>query len=131
MATAVRHAEDSTSIVEDGMNRTHELRKSFENIGASVSELFRCSREIGQAIAQQISGARRIEEVSAKLSDLTRQINAATQEQSNGTEQVVSAIEQIRGMAHTNVKSATDLASSADQLSRQAEIRRDWSRGFR
>jgi methyl-accepting chemotaxis protein len=125
VATAVRHAEDSTSIVEDGMNRTQELRRSFENIGVSVSDLFRCSREIGQAIAQQTAGARRIEEVSATLSDLTRQINAATQEQSNGTEQVVSAIEQIRGMAHTNVKSATDLAASADQLSRQAGIMRD------
>jgi methyl-accepting chemotaxis protein len=125
VATAVRHAEESTSIVEDGMTRTQALRTSFENIGASVSELFRCSREIGQAIAQQTAGARSIEEVSSRLSDLTRQINAATQEQSNGTEQVVSAIEQIRGMARTNVKSATDLAASAEQLSRQAGIMRD------
>jgi methyl-accepting chemotaxis protein len=125
VSTAVRHAEDSTSIVEDGMSRTQELRRSFENIGVSVSEVFRCSREIAQAIAQQAAGARRIEEVSAKLSDLTRQINAATEEQSNGTEQVVSAIEQVRSMAHTNVKSATDLAASADQLSQQAGIMRD------
>ena len=94
-------------------------------IGCAGQTRRAASREIGQAISQQTAGARSIGEVSARLSDLTREINAATQEQSNGTQQVVSAIEQVRGMAHTNVKSTTDLASSADQLSRQAEVMRD------
>jgi methyl-accepting chemotaxis protein len=122
---AVRHAGDSAAIVEDGMKRIHELRARFDDIGSSVSEVFRCSREIGQAIAQQTSGARNIEEASSRLSDLTLQINTATQEQSNGTQQVVSSMEQIRGMAHQNATSAGNLAALAEQLSRQARVMRD------
>jgi methyl-accepting chemotaxis protein len=125
VATAVRHAGESSTIVEDGMSRVQELRAKFDDIGASVSEVFRCSREIGRAIAQQTAGARSIEETSAKLSELTLQINTATQEQSNGTQQVVTSIEQIRGMAHQNASSAGNLAALADQLSRQAGVMRD------
>jgi methyl-accepting chemotaxis protein len=125
VTTAVRHAGDSASIVEDGMNRVQELRAKFDDIGASVSEVFRCSREISDAITQQTLGARSVEEVSGQLSDLTLQINTATQEQSNGTQQVVTSIEQIRGMAHQNANSAGNLAALADQLSRQAGVMRD------
>jgi methyl-accepting chemotaxis protein len=125
VATAVRHAGESALIVEDGMNRVQDLRLRFQEIGSSVSEVFRCSREIGQAIAQQTSGARSIEEASARLSELTLAINNATQEQSNGTQQVVGSIEQIRGMAHENASSAGNLASLADRLSRQAGEMRD------
>ncbi len=125
VTTAVRHAGESSSIVEAGMTRIHDLRSRFDNIGASVSEVFRCSREIGEAIAQQTAGARSIGEASARLSDLTIQINTATQEQSTGTQQVVSSMEQIRSMAHENASSAGSLASLADKLSRQAGLMRD------
>jgi methyl-accepting chemotaxis protein len=125
VSTAVQHAWESASLVEDGMKRVLDLRSRFDNIGSSVSEVFRCSREIGQAISQQTAGARNIGEASARLKDLTLQITTATQEQSNGTQQVVSSMEQIRSMAHENASSASNLASLADDLSRQAGVMRD------
>jgi methyl-accepting chemotaxis protein len=125
VTTAVQHAWESASLVEDGLKRVLDLRARFDNIGTSVSEVFRCSREIGEAISQQAAGVRSIGEASARLSDLTLQINSATQEQSNGTQQVVSSMEQIRSMAHENASSAGSLASLADTLSRQASVMRD------
>jgi methyl-accepting chemotaxis protein len=125
VTTAVQHAWESASLVDDGMKRVLDLRARFDNIGASVSEVFRCSREIGQAISDQTAGARNIGVVSARLKELTLQINTATQEQSNGTQQVVSSMEQIRSMAHENASSAGNLSSLADDLSRQASVMRD------
>ena len=125
VSIAVRHAGESASIVEDGMKRVFDLRARFDNIGSSVSDVFRCSREIGEAISQQTAGARTIGEATARLKDLTLQINTATQEQSTGTQQVVSSMEQIRSMAHENASSANNLASLADKLSRQASVMRD------
>jgi hypothetical protein len=47
-----------------------------------------------------------------------------------GTEQVVDSIEQIRVMVQQNAESASELASSSEELSRQASLMRELTSRF-
>ena len=127
---AVDHMEKSTAIVQTGIVRTEELRSNLENIGSSVGEVSRCSQEIGQATAEQSAGTQQIEQATSRLGELTHEISAATEQQSTGTEQVVDSIEQIRAMVQQNAESASDLAGSSEELSRQASMMRELTSRF-
>jgi methyl-accepting chemotaxis protein len=130
VSRTVRNMDASTTTVADGMKRTDELRMTLERIGVAVADVSRRSREIGAATAEQSVGAQQIEQATSRLSDLTQEISAATEEQSNGTEQVVKAIEQIHAMVQTNAGSVVSLASSAEELSRQASGMRELAARF-
>jgi methyl-accepting chemotaxis protein len=130
VSKAVSNMEKSTSIVEQGMRRTEELRTNLQNIGQSVTEVSGCSREIGEATAEQSAGTQQIEQATSRLGELTHEISAATEQQSSGTEQVVDSIEQIRVMVQQNAESATELASSSEELSRQASLMRELTSRF-
>ncbi len=130
VSKAVSNMEKSTSIVEQGMRRTEELRSNLQNIGHSVTEVSTCSRDIGQATAEQSAGTQQIEQATSRLGELTHEISAATEQQSSGTEQVVDSIEQIRVMVQQNAESASELASSSEELSRQASLMRELTSRF-
>jgi methyl-accepting chemotaxis protein len=130
VSKAVSNMEKSTSIVEQGMRRTEELRSNLHNIGQSVTEVSTCSREIGEATAEQSAGTQQIEQATSRLGELTHEISAATEQQSSGTEQVVDSIEQIRVMVQQNAESASELASSSEELSRQASLMRELTSRF-
>ena len=49
------------------------------------------------------------------------EVSASADEQASGTEQVVKAVEKLRDMVQQNASSATELAASAEQLSRQSD----------
>jgi methyl-accepting chemotaxis protein len=130
VSKAVDNMEKSTAIVEQGMRRTEELRSNLQNIGHSVEEVSRCSREIGEATAEQSAGTQQIEQATSRLGELTHEISAATEQQSSGTEQVVDSIEQIRVMVQQNAESSSELASSSEELSRQAGLMRELTSRF-
>jgi methyl-accepting chemotaxis protein len=131
VSKTVRNMDASTATVAEGMKRTDELRATLERIGVAVADVSGRSKEIGAATAEQSVGAQQIEQATSRLSDLTQEISAATEEQSNGTEQVVKAIEQIQAMVQTNAGSVGALASSAEELSRQAASMRELAARFR
>jgi methyl-accepting chemotaxis protein len=130
VSKAVNNMEKSTSIVEQGMRRTEELRVNLQAIGKSVTEVSHCSQEIGEATAEQSAGTQQIEQATSRLGELTHEISAATEQQSSGTEQVVDSIEQIRVMVQQNAESASELASSSEELSRQAQLMRELTSRF-
>jgi methyl-accepting chemotaxis protein len=130
VSKTVRNMDASTINVTDGMKRTDELRLTLERIGVAVADVSKRSQEIGTATAEQSVGAQQIEQATSRLSDLTQEISSATEEQSNGTEQVVRAIEQIQSMVQTNAGSVGALASSAEELSRQAAGMRELAARF-
>jgi methyl-accepting chemotaxis protein len=130
VSKAVQNMEKSTSIVEQGIGRTEELRTNLQNIGHSVTEVSRCSQEIGGATAEQSAGTQQIEQATSRLGELTHEISAATEQQSSGTEQVVDSIEQIRVMVQTNAETASELAASSEELSRQAALMRELTSRF-
>ena len=52
-------------------------------------------------------------------------MSASADEQASGTEEVVKAVEKLRDMVKKNASSATELAASAEQLSRQSDTLTD------
>jgi methyl-accepting chemotaxis protein len=122
--------ERTDAIVDQGMTRTEELNESLKKIDASVSEVAKFSQEIGKATAEQSAGAQQIEQSTARLAELTQEISAATEEQSSGTRQVVQDVERMAGIVQENAKSAAELAASAEELSRQAVLMRQWISRF-
>jgi methyl-accepting chemotaxis protein len=130
VSQAVDNMDKSTAIVEQGMQRTEELRQNLQNIGQSVTEVATCSQEIGEATAEQSAGTQQIEQATSRLGELTHEISAATEQQSSGTEQVVDSIEQIRVMVQQNAEGASELAASSEELSRQAALMRELTSRF-
>lgn len=131
VSKAVHKAEESASIVQEGITRTHELETNLEVIEQAVLKVTRCSKEIGSATAEQASGTQQMEEATARLSQFTHEITAATEEHSAGTEQVVKSIEEIRLMVQDNANVAGELASSAEELAREAQLMRELTSRFR
>jgi methyl-accepting chemotaxis protein len=127
---AVRNMARTTAIVEQGMSRTEDLSASLQKIDAAVSDVAKCSLDIGNATAEQSAGAQQIEQSTARLAELTQEISAATEEQSTGTEQVVQGVERMKVMVQQNADNAAELASSAEELSRQSGLMRQWVSRF-
>ncbi len=86
--------------------------------------------EIGNATAEQSAGAQQIGESTARLVELTQEISASTEQQSLGTGQVVEGVERVTEMVQQNAANAGELASSAEELSRQSGLMRQWVSSF-
>jgi methyl-accepting chemotaxis protein len=131
VAEAVRNMARTMGIVEQGMKRTEDLATSLQKIDSAVSEVAKCSMDIGNATAEQSAGAQQIEQSTGRLAELTQEISAATEQQSSGTDQVVHGVERMKGMVQQNADNAAELASSAEELSRQSALMRQWVSRFR
>ncbi len=131
VAEAVRNMARTNGIVEQGMKKTEDLRASLQRIDSAVSEVAKCSMDIGNATAEQSAGAQQIEQSTGRLAELTQEISAATEQQSSGTDQVVQGVERMKGMVQQNADNAAELASSAEELSRQSALMRQWVSRFR
>ncbi len=127
---AVRNMEQSTATVDQGVSRTRELRASLEQISSVVTEVLHFSQQIDTATSEQSSGTQEIERETERLSNLASEIHAATEEQTLGTAQVADTIEQISEMVKTNAEGASELAASAEELSRQAGNLRELTSRF-
>jgi methyl-accepting chemotaxis protein len=127
---AVRNMARTTAIVEQGAKRTEDLSASLQKIESAVSDVAKCSLDIGNATAEQSADAQQIEQSTARLAELTQEISAATEEQSIGTDQVVQGVERMKVMVQQNADNASELASSAEELSRQSALMRQWVSRF-
>jgi methyl-accepting chemotaxis protein len=118
---AVKHMENSTSIVKQGVSLSEEVKTALKKIEEAVSEVTKYSQEISAATQEQSAGSKQIAKAAENLNEITQEISSATEEQSSGTEQVVKTMEKMREMVQQNASGATELAASADQLSAQGE----------
>ncbi len=118
---AVKHMENSTTIVKQGVSLSEEVKAALKKIEDAVAETTKYSQEISAATQEQSAGSKQIAKASENLNEITQEISSATEEQSSGTEQVVKTMEKMREMVQQNASGATELAASADQLSAQGE----------
>lgn len=118
---AVKHMENSTTIVKQGVSLSEEVKAALKKIEEAVSEVTKYSQEISAATQEQSAGSKQIAKAAENLNEITQEISSATEEQSSGTEQVVKTMEKMREMVQQNASGATELAASADQLSSHGE----------
>jgi methyl-accepting chemotaxis protein len=118
--SAVDTMTKSTSLVKEGLHFSGEVTRALDGIRASVEDLARYSREIGFATREQSNGSEQIRKAVVRLNEIIQEITSASEEQSLGAGQVVQAIERVKDMVHKGSSGAVQLASSADELSKQA-----------
>jgi methyl-accepting chemotaxis protein len=117
---AVDNMEKSTTIVNEGLQLGNDLSLALHKIANVVAEVYKFSQEIGGAANEQSRGSSQIGKATARLNEITQEISMAVEEQAGGTQAVVHAMERMREMVQQSTSSSTELAASAEQMSKMA-----------
>ena len=117
---AVQNMEQSTAIVNEGLDLGNDLSVALRKISSVVTEVFKFAQEIGAATTEQSHGSSQIARATTRLNEITHEINSSVEEQAGGAQAVVRAMERMREMVQQSTSSSTELAASAEQMSKMA-----------
>jgi methyl-accepting chemotaxis protein len=117
---AVDNMENSTTIVNEGLNLGQELNAALRKISNVVTEVYKFAQEIGAATNEQSHGSSQIARATTRLNEITHEINSAVEEQASGAQAVVQAMERMRELVQSSTSSSTELAASSDQMSKMS-----------
>jgi len=112
---------ESARAVEEGLQLADELRQSFSNISAAVSDVHQHAREIGDATKQQASGANLIARATNHLNQLTQEMASSIEQQAVATKVVVSTMDSLLDGSREISSSSAELAVSAEQMSKMSQ----------
>jgi methyl-accepting chemotaxis protein len=113
---AVENMEQSTRIVEEGLNLGNDLGSALHRISNVVTEVYKFSQEIGAATNEQSMGSSQIARATNRLTEITQEITSAVEEQASGAEAVVRAMEKMRELVQQSASGSTELSAAADQM---------------
>jgi methyl-accepting chemotaxis protein len=117
---AVENMEKSTSIVNEGFTLGVDLQNALKKISNVVTEVYKFAQEIGAATSEQSHGSTQIAKATTRLNEITHEINSAVEEQASGTQAVVRAMEKMRELVTQSTSGSTQLAASAEQMSKMS-----------
>jgi len=117
---AVENMDESTSIVNEGLELGGELNAALRKISNVVTEVYKFAQEIGAATNEQSHGSSQIARATTRLNEITHEINSAVEEQASGAQAVVKAMERMRELVQQSTSGSTELAASAEQMSKMS-----------
>jgi methyl-accepting chemotaxis protein len=117
---AVENMNQSTEIVDQGLQLGHELNQALRKISNVVTEVYKFAQEIGAATNEQSHGSSQIARATTRLNEITHEINSAVEEQASGAHAVVKAMERMRELVQQTTSGSTELAASAEQMSKMS-----------
>jgi methyl-accepting chemotaxis protein len=117
---AVENMEQSTSIVDEGLQLGGDLNNALKKISNVVTEVYKFAQEIGAATNEQSHGSSQIARATTRLNEITHEINSAVEEQASGAHAVVKAMERMRELVQQTTSGSTELAASAEQMSKMS-----------
>lgn len=117
---AVQNMDQSTSIVNQGLDLGSELNTALHKISNVVTEVYKFAQEIGAATNEQSHGSTQIARATTRLNEITHEINSAVEEQASGAHAVVKAMERMRELVQQTTSGSTELAASAEQMSKMS-----------
>ena len=117
---AVENMENSTTIVNEGLNLGQDLNAALRKISNVVTEVYKFAQEIGAATNEQSHGSTQIARATTRLNEITHEINSAVEEQASGAQAVVQAMERMRELVQSSTSGSTELAASSDQMSKMS-----------
>ncbi len=115
-AGAVKDVEKNVKVVDGALELSKEVVKALQEIETSVTEVTKYSTEIGSATAQQAGACEEISTAVGQLNQVTQEISSTGT--TYGSER---GMEKLREMVQQNAASASQLAASSEEMSRQAE----------
>ena len=117
---AVENMDQSTSIVNEGLDLGQALNTALRKISNVVTEVYKFAQEIGAATNEQSHGSTQIARATTRLNEITHEINSAVEEQASGAHAVVNAMERMRELVQQTTSGSTELAASAEQMSKMS-----------
>ena len=117
---AVENMDQSTGIVDQGLQLGGELNTALRKISNVVTEVYKFAQEIGAATNEQSHGSSQIARATTRLNEITHEINSAVEEQASGAHAVVKAMERMRELVQQTTSGSTELAASAEQMSKMS-----------
>jgi len=117
---AVENMDQSTGIVNQGLQLGQDLNAALRKISNVVTEVYKFAQEIGAATNEQSHGSSQIARATTRLNEITHENNSAVEEQASGAQAVVRAMERMRELVQQTTSSSTELAASAEQMSKQS-----------
>jgi methyl-accepting chemotaxis protein len=117
---AVENMDQSTTIVNQGLDLGAELNTALRKISNVVTEVYKFAQEIGAATNEQSHGSSQIARATTRLNEITHEINSAVEEQASGAHAVVKAMERMRELVQQTTSGSTELAASAEQMSKMS-----------
>src|ERR1051326_6541284 len=117
---AVENMDQSTTIVNQGLELGSELNTALRKISNVVTEVYKFAQEIGAATNEQSHGSSQIARATTRLNEITHEINSAVEEQASGAQAVVKAMERMRELVQQSTSSSTELAASSEQMSKMS-----------
>ncbi len=117
---AVENMDQSTTIVNEGLELGGELNGALRKISNVVTEVYKFAQEIGAATNEQSHGSSQIARATTRLNEITHEINSAVEEQASGAQAVVKAMERMRELVQQSTSGSTELAASAEQMSKMS-----------
>src|SRR5579862_7267124 len=117
---AVENMDQSTTIVNEGLELGGELNTALRKISNVVTEVYKFAQEIGAATNEQSHGSSQIARATTRLNEITHEINSAVEEQASGAHAVVKAMERMRELVQQTTSGSTELAASAEQMSKMS-----------
>src|SRR6266852_5930101 len=117
---AVENMDQSTGIVNEGLDLGQELNTALRKISNVVTEVYKFAQEIGAATNEQSHGSSQIARATTRLNEITHEINSAVEEQASGAQAVVKAMERMRELVQQSTSGSTELAASSDQMSKMS-----------
>ncbi len=127
---AVSNMDQSTGIVNEGLQLGQELNSALRKISNVVTEVYKFAQEIGSATNEQSHGSSQIARATTRLNEITHEINSAVEEQASGAQAVVRAMERMRELVQQTTSGSTELAASADQMSKMSRELLDFTGRF-
>ena len=119
---AVTNMENSTSIVNEGLQLGQDLSTALKKISNVVTEVYKFAQEIGAATNEQSHGSSQIAKATTRLNEITHEINSSVEEQASGAQAVVKAMERMRELVQRSTSGSTELAASAEQMSKMSRM---------
>src|SRR5579872_969856 len=107
---AVENMDKSTGIVNEGLTLGTELSGALKKISNVVTEVYKFAQEIGAATNEQSHGSSQIAKATTRLNEITHEISSA----------VEKAMERMRELVQQSTSRSTELAASAEQMSKMA-----------
>jgi len=123
-ARAGEHGRGFAVVATEVRKLAERAQKAAGEIGTMAGTSVRVAERSGQLIAELVPAIK-------KTADLVQEVAAASQEQSGGVSQINKAMTQVDQVTQRNAAAGEELASTAEEMSAQAEALRQLMAFFR
>jgi len=123
--------EQVTDMIMQIANATQQQSKGSELIMTAVERMKVLTSQVRSSTREQSKVGSLIASSTESITSMIQQIKRACDEQSRGSEQIVTAVEDIQRSSHENLSAAETMEKAVGGLSRQVEVLKKETAGFK